>query len=323
VQDLGIEPGPELVRLEAAILAQDPILDQPTTIAEPPAAQAGSIPAGGGIPRPAASILGRETELRAALALIEHPDVRLVTLTGIGGIGKTRLALELAAHVTERSHFVELGAISDPERVVPAVAVTIGTEDGSEEAVAAALRREPVVMFLDNFEQVLPAAPTIAFLLSAVPSLTVVVTSRASLHIAGEHELPVPPLAEDAAVELFVRRAREHDPGFSPEPEDLRSVAAICARVDRLPLAIELAAARTRVLTPSEIVDRIGRRLELLTAGRRDAPERHRTLRATLAWSHDLLGADEQRLFEQLAVFHSGWSLEACEALDRVLAHRL
>jgi len=315
VQDLGLEPGPELVRLEAAILTQDPALDQPPAIRAPATEQTGPRHAAAIIPRPAASILGREAELHAALALIERPDVRLVTLTGVGGIGKTRLALELAAHLTDRSHFVELAAVADPERVIPAIAAIIGAEDGSEDAVAAALQQKSLVLFLDNFEQVLPAAPSIAFLLEATPLLTVVVTSRAPLHIAGEHELPVPPLAEDSAVELFVRRAREHDPGFSPEPDDLRYIAAICARIDRLPLAIELAAARTRVLTPKEILDRIGRRLELLTAGRRDAPERHRTLRATLAWSHDLLGPDEQRLFGQLAVFQSGWSLEACEAV--------
>jgi predicted ATPase len=199
--------------------------------------------------------------------------------------------------------------------VVPAIGAAIGAEDGSEGAVAAALRRRPAVLFLDNFEQVLSAASAIASLLSAVASLTVVVTSRAPLRISGEHELPVPPLPEESAVDLFIRRAREHEPSFSPRGDDLGRIAEICARIDRLPLAIELAAARIRVLTPSEILDRIGGRLELLTSGRRDAPERHRTLRAMLAWSHDLLNGDEQRLFRELAVFHSGWSVEACESV--------
>src|SRR5205085_2324520 len=240
-----------------------------------------------------------------------RPDVRLVTLTGVGGIGKTRLALELAPKPKQGSHFVELAAIAAPERVVPAIGLEIGAEDGSEEAVAAVLRRAPTVLFLDNFEQVLAAGPAIGSLLSAVPSLTIVVTSRAPLRIAGEHELPVPPLAEDSAVELFVRRAREHDPRFAFEDDDLQHIAEIRACIDRLPLAIELAAARTRVLTIPQILDRISDRLEFLTARRRDAPERHRTLRAVLAWSHDPLDPEEQRLFRQLAVFHPGSSVEA------------
>jgi predicted ATPase/DNA-binding SARP family transcriptional activator len=315
VEDLGLEPGPELVRLEAAILAQDPSLDQPAVIAAPVRAQREPPASEGGVPRPAASILGREVELQAALGLIERAEVRLVTLTGVGGIGKTRLALELAANAKEQVHFVELASIVDPDRVVPAIGAAIGAEDGSVDAVAASLREKPAVLFLDNFEQVLPAAPAISSLLAAVPSVTAVVTSRAPLRIAGEHELPVPPLAEASAVELFVRRAREHDPRFDVDGDDLRFIAQICARIDRLPLAIELAAARTRVLTIPQILDRISERLEFLIARRRDAPERHRTLRAVLAWSYDLLEPEEQRLFWQLAVFHSGWTVEACEAV--------
>jgi predicted ATPase/DNA-binding SARP family transcriptional activator len=316
IDELGIEPGPELTRLQEAILAQDPAL-QLATPAAPGAAGSPTSPAisAARIPRVASSILGRESELRAALELIQRSDVRLVTLTGTGGIGKTRLALELATAVSERAYFVELAAIDDPERVLLAVASALGIEDGGEDAVVTALTQEPVVLFLDNFEQVTDAAPVIASLLAAAPPLTVVVTSRATLRIAGEHELPVPPLAPDSAVELFVRRAREHDPSFEADPDDRQRIAEICTQVDRLPLAIELAAARIRVLTPGEILDRIGRRLDLLSAGRRDAPERHRTLRATIAWSHDLLDVDARQLFEQLAVFHAGWSLEACESV--------
>jgi predicted ATPase/DNA-binding SARP family transcriptional activator len=327
VEELGIEPGPELVRLEAAILAQDPSLEPPAAsnghlLHTPPgiATSTGtpaptSTSAHAGIPHVASALLGREGELRAAFALIERTDVQLVTLTGPGGMGKTRLALELATRLGDRCRLVELAAITDPDRILPTIGAALGADDATEAAIAAALTDDPVVLFIDNFEQVLAGAPAVASLLRAVGTLTVVVTSRAPLRIAGEHELPLPPLAPDPATELFVRRATEQDPGFSPSANELEAVAAICARLDGLPLAIELAAARTRVLGPTQILDRIGRRLELLTAGRRDAPERHRTLRATIAWSQDLLEADEQRLFAQLAVFHSGWPLEAAEAV--------
>ena len=321
--DLGLEPGPELVRIQSAILAQDPGLDVP---AAAPASVARRPLGDGGVaqgdharrspvPRPAATILGREQELRAGLELLERADVRLLTLTGTGGIGKTRLALELAAALTEPSYFVELAGISEPHRVIPAIGASLGAPATTPEEVAHVLIDEPAVLFLDNFEQVLVAAPSITAVLEAAPSLKVVITSRAPLRIAGEHELAVPPLGRESAVELFIRRVREQEPSFSVDEEDQERIAAICARIDNLPLAIELAAARTRVLSVGEILDRIGRRLDLLTSGRRDAPERHRTLRATIAWSYDLLGEDEQRLFAQLAAFPSGCSVEACEAV--------
>lgn len=323
--DLGLEPGPELVRLQAAILAQDPALDVPSGLNAPrvthpdPLRRAPGAPGEMGprltVPRPAATILGRERELDAGLELLTRPDVRLLTLTGSGGIGKTRLALELAAGLTERSSFVELAAVSEPQRVIPAIAAAVGAQSATAEGVAHVLGDDAVVLFLDNFEQVLPAAPSITNLLEAAPSLKLVVTSRAPLRIGGEHELAVPPLGRDSAVELFVRRVREQQPIFDPGDEALEQIAAICARIDHLPLAIELAAARTRVLSLEEILERIGRRLDLLTNGRRDAPERHRTLRATIAWSYDLLEAHEQRLFASLAVFPSGCSVEACEAV--------
>lgn len=322
IEELGLEPGPELTGLEAAILSQDPALELPATVSRSLIAPASSQPSADGseaaIPLAAASLVGREDELQEARRLVHQPEVRLVTLTGAGGIGKTRLALELAGRLGERTHLVELASVVDPQRVVPAIAAALGAEDGSEEALVGALEREPAVLFLDNFEQVIAAAPVVSSLLGAVPSLTIVVTSRAPLHVAGEHELPVPPLSGEAAVELFVSRAREQDPRFAADAEEIACIATICERLEGLPLAIELAAARIRVLTAAEILDRIGERLDLLTAGRRDAPERHRTLRATIAWSYDLLDDEQRRLFAQLAVFHSGWTLEACEALAGV-----
>ncbi|HLY48862.1 MAG TPA: BTAD domain-containing putative transcriptional regulator [Solirubrobacteraceae bacterium] len=323
--DLGLEPGRELVRLQTAILAQDPILDVPprAQASDPahletalgPLSREESGRRSPSVPRPAATILGRERELTTGLELIQRDDVRLLTLTGAGGIGKTRLALELASALSGSSYFIELAAISDPDRVIPAVATALEAQSATSDGVAHVLGNDPVVLFLDNFEQVLGAAPSITTLLEAVPSLKLVITSRAPLHIAGEHELAVPPLARESAVELFARRIREQDPSFSPQDEDRERMAAICARLDDLPLAIELAAARTRVLTLDEILERIAGRLDLLTSGRRDAPERHRTLRATIAWSYDLLGGEEQRLFAALAAFPSGCSVDACEAV--------
>jgi predicted ATPase/DNA-binding SARP family transcriptional activator len=314
-EDLGLEPGPELVRLEAAILNQDPVLEVARSVAAPSGDGPPRVRRGTPVPRVASSILGREAELEAGLTLVQSADVRLMTVTGPGGIGKTRLALELAPRLEEHTCFVELAAITESERVLPTIAAAIGAEEASPRSIAAALRGEPTVLFLDNFEQVIAAAPELTSLLSTDAPLTLVVTSRAPLHIAGEHELPVPPLAKESALELFVGRVREQDVGYSPGPDELKTISAICERLDGLPLAIELAAARARVMTPAEILDRIGSRLDLLTAGRRDAPERHRTLRATIGWSYDLLEDAEKRLFAQLAVFRSGWSLESCEAV--------
>jgi predicted ATPase/DNA-binding SARP family transcriptional activator len=313
VEDLGLDPGDELIGLEAAILAHDAALAAPVpTVVDGtqrmvPRMRAGRVPA------PAGPTFGREVELALALSLVDRPEIRLMTVTGAGGIGKTRLALELALRLKQRSHLVELAAISDPERVISAIAGTVGAEDASEQAISMALGHAPVVLFLDNFEQVLAAAPSVVSLVAVVPQLTVVVTSRAPLNVAIEHELPLPPLPHDSAIEVFVERAREQDPQFSPDSDDREYIATICARLDRLPLAIELAAARTRVLTLDQILERLGHRLQLLTASHQDAPARHQTLRATIAWSHDLLSAEEQRLFARFGVFPTGWSVEAAE----------
>ena len=289
VGELGLEPGPELQRLEAAVLAQDPALEPASP--PPPAPVPASLPA-----RPASSLVGREQELRAVAALLGDPAVRLVTVLGPGGVGKTRLALELAHRLAGRfrdgARFVPLAAVDSRERL---------------EDELASLEGETLVV-LDNFEQLLDAAPAVADLLSRAPAVTALVTSQAALRLTGEHEVALAPLAAAPAAELFVRRARDVDRG---DP----AVAEICARLDGLPLAIELAAARTRLLSPAAILERLGRRLDLLTGGTRDAPARQRTLRAAIEWSHDLLADREQRAFTQLAVFAGGWTLEAAEAV--------
>ncbi|WP_051323838.1 BTAD domain-containing putative transcriptional regulator [Candidatus Solirubrobacter pratensis] len=306
VEDLGLDPGRELRGLEAAILAHDPRLELA------PAAQR---PRRRVLPVPATPLLGREDDLATAEALLAQPHVRLLTLTGPGGIGKSRLALELA-HRHPGARFAALAAVRDPAGVIPALAQELGALETEDEppfdAVASLLARDPSLLVVDNFEQVLDAAPEISRLLAAAPRLQLVVTSRAPLRVTREHELAIAPLEPRDAVELFVRRARAL--GRRATLEDRDAVERICERLDRLPLAIELAAARSKVLTPAQILERLGHRLELLTSAPRDAPERQRTLRAAIGWSYDLLDDAAKDLFPHLGVFAGGWTLEAAEA---------
>jgi predicted ATPase/class 3 adenylate cyclase len=253
-------------------------------------------------------LLGRERELQELIALARAH--RLVTLTGPGGVGKTRLALALAAELSEQARdgawWVPLAGVSDPDLVLPTIAQVIGASDGLVEFLAD----KGILLVLDNLEQVLDgAAARIADLLTMDPELRLIATSREALAIGAEQEYPVSVLEDQAAAELFITRARQVKPDFQPDP----AVAEICARLDRLPLAIELAAARVRSITAVAILGRLGQRLALLADGRRDLPARQTTLRATIDWSYQLLSQQEREKFRAISVFEGSFDSEAAE----------
>jgi len=281
--------------------------------------------------------LGREREVEEITVLLLRPEVRLVTLTGPGGVGKTRLGMRVAAEALESfpdgAFLIDLARLTDPDLVASATATALGLREqpgqGLEQTLAEYLRELRILLLFDNFEHVLSAAPLVADLLRSAPGLKVLVTSRARLGLQAEHEyrvepLPIPdqerlpPLAELStfdAVELFTSRAQALRPGFTLTEENAPVVAEIVCQLDGLPLAIELAAARVKLLSPAALRDRLSRRLSTLTGGARDLPARQQTLRDTIAWSHDLLAQPEKILFRRLSVFVGGWTLEAAEAV--------
>ncbi len=311
--ELGLEPGSELRELQRRILQQDPAL------AVAPAAAGPLI----GVPAAPNTLLGRERELSELRDLLARDDVRLLVLTGAGGSGKTRLALE-AARVTAASFangaaFVQLAPLRDPALVPGAItrALAIQEVPGEEplDTLATVLRGRELLLVLDTAEHLRVGAAILSELLARTPRLTLLVTSRAVLHLSGEHVYPVHPLAEVPAVALFHQRAHEADPSFAPQPAGEQTIRRICARLDGLPLAIELAAARTRILTPRELLERLEPRLPLLTGGPRDLPARQQTLRATLEWSFNLLSSEETQLLARLAVFVGSFDREAATAV--------
>jgi predicted ATPase/transcriptional regulator with XRE-family HTH domain len=334
---LGLGAAERAAFLAAARGLDGPGAETASPAASPPAASGPALPAAAAtLPSWLTPLIGREREEAAVAHLLGRPGVRLLTLTGPGGVGKTRLvaqvARNLSASFADGAVFVALAAVTDPARVLPAIAQALGLkEEGAQPiaaTLAAALQQRQVLLVLDNCEQVASAGPLVVELLAACAGVKALVTSRAALHVRGEQEFLVPPLAlpeagpasvelltHYAAVQLFVQRAQAVKPDFVLSEAMALVVAAICRRLDGLPLALELAAARSKLLPPQALLSRLEQSLQVLVGGGADRPERQHTLRATIAWSYALLGPSDQALFRPLAVFVGGATLDAVEAI--------
>src|SRR6266581_4508061 len=297
------------------------------------------------LPLPLTTLIGREQERAALCTLLQGSEVRLLTLTGTAGVGKTRLALEVARELVhdfaDGVYFISLAPLSDPALVMPTIAHSMGLMESGSQPVLELLKTSQSdkhqLLLLDNFEHVIMAATLLAELLEACPAIKLLVTSREVLHLRGEHQFAVPPLAlpdpncppDDRsfahvpAVDLFIQRAQAIRSDFHVTADNAATIAEICLRLDGLPLAIELAAARVKLLTPQALLARLDRRLHVLTGGARDLPLRQRTLRNTLAWSYSLLTQEEQHLFQRMSVFAGGATLAAVEAVCEALGDEL
>jgi predicted ATPase len=288
------------------------------------------------LPVPRNPLVGREKELTTVCELLKQENVALITLTGAGGTGKSRLAIQIGLnvldHFTDGVYLVRLEPINDPELVISVIAETFGIRDTPESQPIEALlseylREKSMLLILDNFEQVVEAAPHVAEILEQCPRLKCIATSRSPLRLRAERELTVLPLeipvasdtteitalSQYAAVELFIQRAQAVNPDFAVTKANAQAIAEICYRLDGLPLAIELAAARIKLLPPQTLLARLDHRFEILTSGTRDLPERHRTLRSAIDWSYNLLNETDKTLFRRLAVFTDGWSFDAIQ----------